>query len=152
MEPTFLVGADVDATQASSIAANGDVTAIPASLDAQIGANLGAVQTALDALRIPSDWVTSGMTYRTLVGLVIKIFKVLQRLHGRWQTTIFESGITLSTTLAELTQGQRDHLQDVADSFGIDSSAATGTTTIRQVLRVLAQQLGGCTLMGELFS
>jgi hypothetical protein len=152
MEATFLVGADVDATQHTSISSNADVITIPANLDSTIGANLTTVQNALDSLKIPSDWVTSGMTYRTVIALVIKLFKILQRLHGRWLTTIFESGITLSTTFSQLTQAQRDRLQDVATSFGIDTSGVTGTTTIRQALKLLAQQLQGCALMGEVFA
>ncbi len=151
-EATFLVGADVSAAQHASISANADVTSIPANLDTQVGANLTATQNALEALNIPADWVTAAHTYRQIITLVVKLFKVLQRLNGRWQQTIFEAGITLSTTMAELTQNQRDRLQDVADSFGINNSGVTGTTTIRQTLRILAQQLPGCTLMGELFT
>lgn len=151
-EQTYLVGADVTTAQHNSISANADVTSVPANLDNQVGANLATVQAALENLKIPADWITSGMTYRQILSLIIKLFRILQRLLGRWATTIFEAGITLATTMAELTQAQRDRLQDVADSFGIDTSNVTGATTIRQALRFLAQQLPGCVLMGETFA
>lgn len=152
LEPVSLLAADLTGGQHTALVANSDVVSIPTNIDATISAGaLTAVQTNLAALNIPSEWVTTAHTYRDVLRLVGKVFQVAQRLRGRFGHRLFESGITLTTTLSQLTQNQRDHLVAAADSFGIDTSQATGATTIRTCLRVLAQQLPPFGLALETF-
>src|SRR5687767_9325292 len=117
---TFLVGCDVTPAQHTTIAANSDVTAIPANLDAAIGTAgaLTAVQNALEALRIPALWVTTAHTYRQVVGAVGRIFLLMQRFAGVYKRTFFEAGITLGTRMNQLTTGQRAALEDAISKLG----------------------------------
>lgn len=151
LETIYVLGAEVSPAQHASISANSDVIAVPANLDAQVGGNLAAVKSALQSVHIPAAWIVSTHTYREIIGIVGNAFQFLQRLNGRWRKSVFESGITLATTFAQLTQNQRDVLRNVADSFGMDYSAITGATTIEDALFILADQLGSFPLFGEVF-
>lgn len=150
-EPTFFVGADVTAGQHAGVIANSDVTAIPLNLDSQIGANLAAVQAALEGLKIPAHWVTAADTYRHVIAITLKIFRYVQRFTAQQVHNFWGQGYTLDTTFSALTQAQRNALQAAADSFGIDTSSITGSSTIRQGLVIIAQQLPASVCMGETF-
>lgn len=148
LETTYLVAADVTGAQHTALAANGDVTALPLDIDQQIGGNLAAVQSALEALRIPAGWVTSGMTYHTVLAVVRRLFAFLQRFGGISRKSIFDAGITLDSTISQLTQNQRNVLQAAADAFAIDTSTITGATTIRQALKIVSDQMPPVTMFG----
>lgn len=148
IDNTYLVAADVTNVQHSAINANADVTSIPLDIDQQIGGALAAVQSALEALRIPSGWVTATMTYRFVLSIVRRIFQFLQRFSGISRKSIFDSGITLDSTIGQLTVNQRQALQNAADNFGLDTSTITGTTTIRQALKIVADQMPSVSMLG----
>lgn len=150
LEDLMLVGADVTPAQHSAIAAHADVTAIPANLDAQIGGNLATVQAALEGWNLPAQWVTSGMTYRVVIGKVGRLLKFMERYRGR-QLARFFATTTLDALVSSLSQAQRDSIHDTADSLGLDTSSITGSMTIRQALKILLEQLDGFTLAGEAF-
>jgi hypothetical protein len=158
LEDTYLVGAHVTAAQHQGLAANLDVIAIPLNLDNQIGLTaLSTVQTKLEGLRVPAGWVNENHTYRDVVRIVGKIFLMMQRFHGLHHRTFFESGITLGTRMNQLTNGQetaiRNAINSLAQSFNvvIDLSGVTQTTTVRQLFKIVADQLPSFTLEGEVF-
>lgn len=151
LENTMLVGAQVSAAQQTTVAGQSDVTVIPANLDSAIGGALSAVQAALEALHIPAGWVTSGHTYRQVIGKVGRLFQILQRFTGRERRTFFESGVTLDTAISALTTAQRTALLATAQSLALDTSAITGATLMRQALKLVLDQLPAFTLMGETF-
>lgn len=144
-EPTFLVGADVTTAQHTSLVANADVTAAPADLGVTVGGNLASVQAALEARNIPSHWVTADMPYKRVLWGIGCIMLLAQRADFRF----FETGVTLNTTIAQLTTAQRTRLQNLADALGMDRSGVTGSTTMRQALRLLAQQMGEFQMNGH---
>ena len=73
LEPVFLVAAkDVPPSVDSSITANADVTVVP-DLSTTVAGRLAATQTALESLNIPSGWITSAMTFGTVVRVVMEI-------------------------------------------------------------------------------
>ena len=148
LEPVFLCVAEVSAAQHAAIAANAPITVVPADLSGNVGGQRANVEAALESWNIPGTWVTSGMSYREVLRGVATIFQVAQRLHGLYGVRAFPPGITLGTTMAELTQAQRNALAAVNDSFGWDRSQVTGATTLRQWLRGAAQQWQGAVLLG----
>lgn len=148
MEPVFLLACDVDATQHATLAAQSPITVVPADLSTVVGANAAAVEAAIESWSIPANWVTSGMTYRQVLKGVATLLQFAQRLHGMFGVRAFPPGITLNTTVAQLTQAQRDKLAAVSDSFGWDRSGVTGATTMRQLLRGAAQQWSGPVFFG----
>jgi hypothetical protein len=142
LEPFMLVVADVTPAQHATISGNSDVISLPQNIDNQIAASLTAVQTALESINVPADWVTSGMTYRQIMRLVSAMFLFTQRLHGVASLRIFTGGVTLSTRFNQLPAGVRQNLLDAANSMSFDTSSLSGTSTIRQILKTMADQWG----------
>jgi len=156
-DDSFLVGADVDATQHAALVAETDVTVVPLNIDNQIGDALTQVTNALESVRIPAGWVTSAHTYRQVIGFAGRLSLLWQRFEGRWNRSFYESGITLGTQMNELTVGQRNALEEVIVSLGAlqrvsyDLSSVEGSTTIRQVIKIVADQAPSFTLAGQVF-
>jgi hypothetical protein len=73
----------------------------------------------------------------------------MQRWQGLGFARLFASGVTLDTRLNQLTATQRQRLSAVADDLGLDSSGVTNTMTLRQVLKLIADQLPDITFGGD---
>jgi hypothetical protein len=141
--PVCIAVADVTSQQHSDLIANADVHAVPLNLDAAIGP--GAVTTVralLEGLAIPGNWVQASDTWRTILRTAAGLFQFAQRLHAEFGITVLGSGATLDTTWAELPQGAKDILLTTAQMLGIDTSAATGSTTLRQIYKAFADAWG----------
>jgi hypothetical protein len=138
-EEIMLVRADVTAGENTSISANADVITIPANIENAIGGGqtLNTVRNRLEALNIPGTWVTSTLTYRQLLRWVGRLFCILQRFNGRYRAKFFE-GVTLATTMGQLTQTQRDRLRAAVQDFGLDTTQFAASSTVRDVLKALA--------------
>jgi len=149
-EDTMLVGADLSAAQITSVSANSDVTTIPAALDSTVGANLATVQSALEALNIPAGWATSGMTYRQIVGVVGRVFQILQRFKGAKIVRLFQ-GKTLDSTMSDFTSDQQTAMTTAVERIGLSTAGITGSTTLRAAIKALADQRPPFILMGETF-
>jgi hypothetical protein len=147
-EPTALVAADVTTAQNTSLAAQSDVTVIPANIDNTLGANVATVQSKLEALNIPADNLVAGATYRQVLRGVIGIFLIAQRFSAMQNGRLFPPGITLSTTLGDLSQATRQKLIDAADQLRYDRSGLDLTSTLRQVLKQIANQQSPTTMLG----
>lgn len=141
-EPVCIVGVEnIGGAAHSAVVANADVTAAPADLTQQIGGQLTAVQAALDSLNIPSNWITSGMTYARVLRILVFVFLFLQRLNGLLPgVRVFGGGVTLATRINQLPANIRTALSDTATSFGFDTSALTGVPTLRVALKGVADQ------------
>jgi hypothetical protein len=152
-ENLMLVAVDLTPAEFTQVNSNVDVLAVPANLDANVSAlAVDTIQSKLEASNLPAEWVTTALTYRQVLGRVMRVIGVAQRyqaLFGR----IFSGAISLDTRMNQLTQAQRQRLLDVAADLGIDASSVGPTTTVRQVLRILADQLNpnGLVFGGETF-
>jgi len=137
-----IVAADVTDPQHALVSAQADVIAIP-DLDSTI-ANATArnrVRNYLEAGNIPGTWVNTGMAYRAVVRTVLNVF----RFHGRYVSKggrISTAGFSLATTWSQIPAAAQDRVRATADEFGLDYSAVTGTTTLRQLLKSMADQFG----------
>jgi hypothetical protein len=138
-EPWMLVAADVTTPQHNAIAANVDVTAVPANLDGTVGAQLATVQNKLELANLPAHWVTSGMTWRTVLKWTIRLLLLQQRFSGldHAAARLFSGGITLDSTVGDLPVVVRQRLNAAAQRWGLDTSAITLSTTIRSALITL---------------
>lgn len=141
-EPVMLVAADVTPAQHTAIAAHPEVGVFPADLSQTIGANLATVQATLEGFNIPAGFVTSGMTFKALVRWIARLCFFSQAFAGDYLGgRLFPAGITLNSTVGDLSQGVRQAMQNAATHFGISFAAVTLTTTIRAALKILADQL-----------
>lgn len=135
---------DVTTAQFGALDANADVFGVPANLDNNItAAALPTVQAALEAVRIPADWVQAGATsYRELMRTICGLAQFAQKHHGLHNQYIMPDAINLDQTWGDLPLGWRQNLQATADALHYDYSQVAAGTKIRAVLKSLASQWG----------
>lgn len=141
-EGHFLVSADTDEATHATLAALPRVTQLPANLNAkpQDEDQVTAIKNFLEARNIPAHWVTTALTYRKMLRVMVGIFQFAQvyfRLHG---LTLFRNGVNLDTEARQIPLAERNRLSEAAQVAGLDTSGITGTTTVREILRQLGQQ------------
>jgi len=141
MQPVCLLIADVTVAQHNLLTANSDVLAAPQNIDNNLTA--GAVTTVknfLESLHIPAGWVTTAHTYRDVLRLVGWLFQFMQRVHGIFQEKLFVAPNTLSTTYGQLSAGMQAALLQAAQSFAFNTTGLQAGTTLRVILKNLADQ------------
>lgn len=144
-QPFALAAADVSDATDTSIQGNVDVTKVPDNLDQLLGAGaVVTVQNALENRNIPAGWVTAALSYRTVLRTIWGFFAFLQRYSAVSGNTspLIAATVNLDTQFNQLSQTARTNLQDTATSLGLSSAGLTGTSTIRQILKNMADQWG----------
>lgn len=149
-EPWVLALVDVTPQQHDDIVVNADATAVPQNLDNLIGGNLATVVAKLEAMNIPANWVTAGMSYRVAVRLIVRFFQLLQwfRSFDLLADRFFASGLTLDNTIGDLPVAVRQRLTLAATRRGLDTSSITLATTIRSAFVTICQQIPGRPKIG----
>ncbi len=130
-----VVWANASPAQETTIGANADAIVVP-PLDNTIA--LVATQNALESLNVPAQWLTAGMTYRTVVRVVVGMAAFAQHCRALGQRVALAGNLdrALSTFSVEV----RDILAAASDSLGLDRSSITGATTLREAMRIMGQQ------------
>lgn len=146
-EPSILIIGDVNDVDDAFLAAQPDVTKFADNWDDQLGANLAAMQNALEALNIPGTLLIATNTYRQVLRGILGIFDIANCMQGKGYN-IFAAGITLNTTMGQLPMAPRAALNDCMVFYQYDVSAITLATTVRQVLRGISQQARATLAMG----
>lgn len=139
--PFGIVAADVTPEQDDFLNLQADVRNIPTTLDNQIGGALNAVQNALEAARIPAGWVSASTTWRELLRAVCGLFQFAQRFTAITGNQLVTSTSVLNLRLNQLSQANRDAIEQVAAGLGYTTGFA-GNTTVRTVLKSFADQWG----------
>jgi hypothetical protein len=149
-EGTFLAGASLTPAQHAFVTDNADVVAIPA-LDTAVGGNptLNRVRNYMESRSIPGTWIQTTTTWRGVLGRTGRVCLVMQRMFGIGRKVFGNSGNALETTLGA--SGLLDGFIAAGVSLNIQTSGLSTTTTIRQGLLVLADQLPLFGLAGETF-
>ena len=143
-EPTGIVAADVTTAQHNVLAGHADVLALPVNLNTSPNAAaVTTAQTYLESINVPAGWVTTALTWRQIVRTVAGLFQFAQRYSGissggRW----FGGGVALSMQWGQLPADVQTNLLATATSFGYSTMGLSGTTTIRTILKVLADAWG----------
>lgn len=152
-EGVFFLFVDVTPEQHTALSAQQDVIAVPSNLDNQIGSlALATAQAKLEAINLPSDWLTQGMTWRQALRTYLKIAQLAQRYQGLFGTVpMWPSGVALDTRWNQLSATMQTRLQQLAASFSLDTSGITNTMTLRQIYRALADQLPAVQVGAEVF-
>ncbi len=141
--PIYIIKANLSAAQRTALQAQSDALVIPSNLDSLVsGLAVTKIQSTLEAVNLPAEWVTTDLTYRQVWRRVRRMITFRQRYFGlNLGARLFAAGITLDTRINQLTAGQRQALIDTSDNLGLDRSGVTNTMTIRVALRILADQL-----------
>jgi len=145
-EPSMIVGADLSPTDDAALAGQPDVTALPVDLSPLLTpANVTAVQAKLEAAHLPAGWVNTTRTWRDVVRIVLGIFSFLQRYavvyaqaQGSVAPSVFTAGVTLDTTFGSLPAAVQTALTNTAISFGIATTGLMAGTTVRAILKAMA--------------
>lgn len=140
-ENWVLVGADLSVADDALVVATADGFALPRDLDQTLTAGqASAVQARLETAKIPAHWVSASLTWRQVLRTTIGMSLILQRLTAV-NTTNFFSVAVLDSAVSTLPVQVRTDLLAVATSLGLDTSSISGSTTIRQALRICGEQL-----------
>jgi hypothetical protein len=140
-----IVWADATPAQESVVTANADALLVP-PLDNSVGAALSTVQATLEGKNIPAQWITSVMTYRTVLRVIVGFAVFIQRLGGpSFGQAINLAGGNLDNTIGSFSAAVRNNLAAAAVSLNLDISAVTGTTTLREALRIIGQQFAAAS-------
>ena len=137
-----IVAADVSDAQHALLDSQTDVIVIPALDNTIPNATVrNRIRNILEAGNIPGTWVNTGMTYRVVVRNVLNIWRFANRYISKGGK-IFTGSVTLDTTWSQIPALAQQKLIETANEFGLDYSAVTGATTIRQILKGMADQFG----------
>lgn len=143
LAPAMLIVANIDAAEHTLLSAQTDVAAAPEDLNTPIAAAaIPQIQTVLEALHLPAQWVDTSYTYRGLVRGVAGFCQFAQRHRGLHLERLVDTSAQLDLRWNQISQARRARLATTAASLGYDTSAITSTTSIRAALLELAQQWG----------
>jgi len=143
-----LVVSDVTTTQHADLISNPDVAAAPQDIDQAISdLALPQVQAVLEVLCIPAGWVTTAYTYRQILRMVGSLLQFSERHDALHNEELIDSQDQLDLQWNDIPLARRMRVQETADSLGYSYDWVTGTTTIRQILKKLADQWAGDSLL-----
>jgi hypothetical protein len=149
LQPTMLVVADVTPAQHGVLAGQPDVVSVPADISQNISAAaLPTVQNELEALNIPGNWVTTSNTYQQVLHFVMACFQFAGRFVALTGLDIYAGNVTLNTQFNQLPAAARNGLQATATDMGLSTAGITGTSTVRDILQSVANQLPPYSLGG----
>ncbi len=141
VEPVFFVGAfDISAAQHQTLTGHNGVQAIPpgavtnTNLDAAVGSALAPVQTALERLMIPADWVTTSTTWRAVLAACLRMSQFMQRLHGLYNANLSGRTARLDIRMSNLPADFQQALLSTVNSFGWDAQVVAPDWTMRRFL------------------
>lgn len=118
------------------------VARLPDNLDQVIGAQLATVRAKLEAMNLPVE-IDSATTYRQVLRTIYAMLQFFNRFRSITKinvAVINGSTVTLDTTYASLPANVQKGLQDAAASLGLSTAGITGTSTVRQILKAIADQ------------
>lgn len=140
--------ASTSPAQETAIVANADARLIP-PLDNTVAVN--ATKQALEDLSMPAQWVTAGMTYRTVLRVTVGMAQLLQRASAILGSQISPTG-NLDRTIGSLPVATRNAISQACDQLGIDRTGIVGSTTVREALRIFGEQfvVGRTIHLGDL--
>lgn len=135
--------AEVSTAQHTLLAAQSDVISVPVNLDSTIAQNVrNNIRAQLDLWLIPSAWVITGMSYRIICRTLLNIWQFHNRYVGSTGVRLFDGSLILATQWQAIPVAVQDGLLAAAASMNLNTSGLTPTTTVGQILKSLADQLG----------
>lgn len=146
-EPRMLIWADVTPAEHAAIIAHSDVIAVPLDIESTVGANLAAVQSALELFNMPADWITSGMTYRTVLRVLAKLHYLCQAFQLNTDR-LFSLTIDLSALVSDLSANVRQKVLQGAARLGLDTSGILLSMSLRTALKILFNQIQAPMVLG----
>jgi hypothetical protein len=139
---------DISAADHTTLSSNADVLAPPVNIDTTM--TQGAVNSAktfLEGFNIPADWVNAGVTYRSVIRTVTGIFLFMQRVTAILGHGINFANVSLSAQWQNFPADIQAALLQAATEFGYSTAQLTGTTTLRAILKFMADAWGATPIL-----
>lgn len=134
-----VVATDISDADHATLAAAADVLSIPVNLDNTLTlAARNSARTWLENVGIPAGWVNTGMTYREVLRTVTALFLFMQRVCAILGRTITVRAGALDTQFRNLPADVQAAIIQAADEQGFDRSGISNTTTLRVILKLMA--------------
>lgn len=106
-------------------------------------AELSELETALEAVYIPADWLSPSETWRGALRTVTGMFLYMQRVTAiTGDNPLTDWGVTLNTQFRNLDQDKQDALIQATNDLGYDSSVIRDNWTLRIILKNMADGWG----------
>jgi hypothetical protein len=139
--------ADILAADHTALIVNTDVLAIPINIDSTLTVSArNAARTFLETYNVPAGWVNTGMTYRSVLRTVTGFFLFFQRVTAVLGRDINLPAGWLDIQIQNVAADIRAALQQAATEAGYDYSAVQPTTTMRIILKALADNWGNAPI------
>ena len=136
-----VVCADILAADHTTLAANADVLAIPVNIDTTLNTSArNTARTYLESVNIPAGWVNTGDTYRSVLRSVLGIFFYLQRVTALRGVALDWVEVPLSLQWQQIPASWQSAMTQAATEMGYATSGVTSTTTLRTILKYMADQ------------
>lgn len=139
-----VIASDITQVNHDSLVLNPDVYSFPVDLNQtmpQIEQN--NLSSFLETIKIPGQWLSGTQTYRTVLRIITGVFLYIQRVCGIIRidpTTV--PGVTLNSQYQDLDLTLQSALNQAAIDLGYDFSGVSGNTTLRSLLKNMADQWG----------
>lgn len=138
-----VLAADVTDPQHTSVSGNADVLALPLNLDSTLtGGSVTSTRDFLEAFNIPANWITGGQTWRSLLRTVTGMFLYVQRVTAIVGETLDFQAVPLNAQINDFPQVWQTALAQAAADMGFDYTGITGATTVRILLKTMADAWG----------
>lgn len=140
--PQMVCAADVTPAQHLILAAFPDVWAWAENLDTPLGSiNRNLLNTFLEAVDIPADWLSPQNTQREALRTITGMFLYMQRLFALTGANLL-STYALNTRLGNMTAQWQAAIQQAGTDLGYDTAWMTGNMTVRIILKNMANRWG----------
>lgn len=136
----YIVWADTSPAQDAALVAQSDVTKMPPLDNTVTAGALNTVQTQMEAIGIPSQWVQVGMSYRTILRVVLGMVKLLKQMASILGGQRIALTGNLNRTFDSFSANIQNAFMTACAQQSIDTSGIVGTTTLREMLRLVGQQ------------
>lgn len=144
-QPWAVFGGDLSVSDDNTLVGLADVLALPFDLSTFLSSGqVGAVKTFLEAANIPAGWVTTAFRWLEVTRILLGMLTFQQRLEAVSQgLVLFAGGVTLATTFGSLPTPMQDAMIATAQGYGFSTAGLTGGTTLRVILKTLADNFAG---------
>ena len=139
-----LASVDVTNAEHTLLSAQIDVLAFPEDIEQNL--TQSAINNAtpqLEAFNIPTDWITTSLTYKRVLRRIVRMFNVFVRLHRMHSEKIFDEGFSLDSEFSTFSAATKDNLRNIAAEFNIDLTGQSGTTKAREIIQLLMTAQNG---------
>jgi len=136
-----VICANIPAESHTALSSNSDVLSVPVNLDGTLTAGARDVaQTFLETYNIPAGWINIGMTYRVVLRTITAFFLYFQRVNGILGHDITLPGGWLDLQYQQVSTEIQTAMLQAAQSFGYNTSGLQPTTTMRTILKYMADE------------